>query len=162
MSGVARLFKRRGEFKYVYQYAPNLYDAAVAVATTGYDADSIVGTDLEVIGVKTERILGESRWKRGRTTEATTGRVFALDVSVEVGGYACGASAYFVNQVAIVGSNGPFSAPGDSGSLVCVPGGDGLKASELLFAGGTTADGQDITIASPIEFVIEGLGYKIP
>ena len=170
--GFAKLFSmipkalgRRGVFKYVYSFEPNLYDAAVGVmsADVEYEPDAIVGTLLKVDGAKTaKREIGARRWKRGRTTEATTGRIQAIDVAVQVGGYACGGVGYDVGQVAIVGDTGSFSAPGDSGSLVVEPGEDELVATELLFAGGRTGDGMDITIASPLEYVIDGLGFRLP
>ncbi|MEM4211143.1 MAG: hypothetical protein QXS72_07970 [Candidatus Caldarchaeum sp.] len=151
---------RRGVFKYVYSLEYNRIDAAVATATSEYVANVIrisPEDTLTIDGVETERAVGEPRAKRGRTTGYTTGKIYALDVTVPVSGYACNSTAYFENQVAIVGDSGSFSKPGDSGSLVFKHG----HATELLFAGGETSNGIDITIASPIEYVISELNYKI-
>ena len=59
----------------------------------------------------------------------------------------------------------PFSQPGDSGSLIVaanpVSGSNDREALALLFAGGRTTEGTDITIASPIEFVVREVGYTL-
>jgi hypothetical protein len=35
-----------------------------------------------------------------------------------------------------------------------------MKPTELLFAGGQTPDGVDITLANPIEYVVEQLNFR--
>ena len=64
----------------------------------------------------------------------------------------CLQEARFVGQISI--SPGPFSAPGDSGSLVVTQGGN--QPVGLLFAGG---DG--LTIATPIDLVLQRFGVSI-
>jgi hypothetical protein len=56
--------------------------------------------------------------------------------------------ARFVRQLVIVGIGGPFSGPGDSGSLVVESA--TKRPVGLLFAGGTGNDGKDYTFANPI------------
>ena len=79
--------------------------------------------------------LGMIVGKSGRTTGLTQGRVTAIGVSVNVN-YGGGRVALFRNQIAIQSVNAnPFSAGGDSGSLIWhwV---NGVQPVGLLFAGG--------------------------
>lgn len=72
--------------------------------------------------------------KSGRTTQLRQGRITAVGVSVNVN-YGGGKVGHFRDQFAIVGTNGDFSAPGDSGSLIWRW--DATRqAVGLLFAGG--------------------------
>ena len=81
--------------------------------------------------------------KYGRTTGQTSGKIFAINASLNVG-YSGGKTAGFEGQIVI--SPGSFSAGGDSGSLIVVQKGrDALKPVGLLFAGSSSS-----TIASPI------------
>ena len=107
--------------------------------------------------------LGDKVMKRGRTTLDTTGRVIAVmqSVQVEYSGYPCD----FAGQVAIAGDSpsSPFSLPGDSGSLIVSANVDNEgahKAKALLFAGGESSDGIDITIASLIRRVAKDFRLK--
>jgi hypothetical protein len=92
--------------------------------------------------------IGDIVEKTGRTTNFTTGKILALNATVDVN-YGSGRVARFVNQ--IVTSN--MSAGGDSGSLVC-----DLKegAVGLLFAGSHT-----ITIVNNILYVQKLLGIRL-
>jgi len=91
--------------------------------------------------------------KYGRTTQQTTGRVSAINATVNVG-YSTG-TARFVNQIVI--SGGSFSAGGDSGSLIVVEkGADARKPVGLLFAGGGGS-----TIANPINSVLSEFGVTV-
>jgi hypothetical protein len=163
LNAIARVLGRRGRFQYVYSTAYNHVDGAVAKATVDYEEGVMVEPGKVIVLGKPDpnpdRALGAARAKRGRTTLFTTGKVYAVDVTVPVSGYAGNTTAYFEGQVAIIGDGGKtFSAAGDSGSLVYNP--ETLKPTELLFAGGRTPDGIDITIGNPIEYVIEELNYK--
>ena len=95
--------------------------------------------------------------KYGRTTGLTKGRVFAVNAIVNVG-YDSGV-ARFVNQIII--TPGSFSAGGDSGSLVVVDGKGRNKSQDrkpvgLLFAGSDL-----ITIANPIDVVLDAFNVAI-
>lgn len=101
-------------------------------------------------------------YKRGRTTGFTCGTITAVDMNVSI---RCtnGKISRFKNQIEIRSSRGPFSLPGDSGSLVYSPSG---LAVGLLFAGSitncfTNAGGTKVTYANPIEHVLEKLDLEI-
>ena len=88
--------------------------------------------------------------KCGRTTGETSGRVTAINATVDVS-YASGI-ARFVAQIVVQPGN--FSAGGDSGSLIVSK--DGNNPVGLLFAGSTFA-----TIANPIDPVLARFGVTI-
>ena len=95
--------------------------------------------------------------KYGRTTGLTVGIITAINATVNVG-YDSG-TARFVNQI-IIGPGG-FSAGGDSGSLIVADGkgktkADNRKPVGLLFAGSST-----ITVANPIDAVLDRFGVTI-
>ena len=95
--------------------------------------------------------------KYGRTTGLTVGLITAINATVNVG-YDSG-TARFVNQIII--EPGGFSAGGDSGSLVVADGKGRTKANNrkpvgLLFAGSTT-----MTVANPIDAVLDRFGVTI-
>jgi hypothetical protein len=90
---------------------------------TGYNGYALTGV--------TQAELGAPVWKVGRTTGVTLGRVTAVamdDVPVQ---YPNG-TRYFNDQIEITGDHGPFSAGGDSGSLILDA---HNRAVGLLFAG---------------------------
>lgn len=97
--------------------------------------------------------VGMAVQKCGRTTNCTTGSVYAVNVTVNVG-YSSG-TAHFVNQIWIKGSKGAFSKAGDSGSLI-VTNNSAASPVGLLFAGGR----QD-TFANPIGAVLSALNVSI-
>ncbi|MGH3136875.1 MAG: fibronectin type III domain-containing protein, partial [Gaiellaceae bacterium] len=135
----------------------NTMDAAIAATST---AD--VGTATPVDGYGTPSpitapaFIGQAVQKYGRTTGLQAGSVAGTNVSVDVCyiafGEFCLQEARFAGQISI--SPGPFSAPGDSGSLVVTQGGN--QPVGLLFAGG---DG--LTIATPIDLVLQRFGVTI-
>jgi hypothetical protein len=91
--------------------------------------------------------------KFGRTTGFTVGRITSVETDVSVG-YE-GGTATFDNQIIIVGLNStPFSAGGDSGSLILERSTN--KAVGLLFAGSSTH-----TIANHISDVLSALGVTL-
>jgi len=101
-----------------------------------------------------EAELGMTVQKYGRTTGQTAGRVTGIHATIDVG-YR-GSNARFVDQIVI--SDGTFSNPGDSGSLVVTKGkllGD-RRPVGLLFAGSNVS-----TIANPIDFVLDRFGVTV-
>lgn len=99
--------------------------------------------------------LGLTVGKSGRTTGLTQGRVTQIGVSVNVN-YGGGRVALFRNQIAIRSVNAnPFSAGGDSGSLIW-HWATGLRPVGLLFAGGGGT-----TFANPIGAVLAALNIRL-
>lgn len=99
--------------------------------------------------------LGLTVGKSGRTTGLTQGRVTQIGVSVNVN-YGGGRVALFRNQIAIQSVNAnPFSAGGDSGSLIW-HWAAGVRPVGLLFAGGGGT-----TFANPIGAVLSALNIRL-
>ena len=99
--------------------------------------------------------LGMIVGKSGRTTGLTQGRVTQMGVSVNVS-YPGGGVALFRNQIAIESvSATPFSAGGDSGSLIW-QWANGVLPVGLLFAGGG-----GVTFANPIGSVLAALNIRL-
>lgn len=92
--------------------------------------------------------------KCGRTTQFTRGRITDINATVRVS-FGTAGIALFRNQIVIVSLTGaPFSAGGDSGSLIVT---DAAKQPVcLLFAGSGTH-----TIANRIENVLRALNVRI-
>ena len=90
--------------------------------------------------------------KHGRTSGLTFGSV--VDTSFDGDVQYDGTVAYFEDQIVLAADAGPFSEPGDSGSLVLDT--TGPHPVGLLFAGD---DSQ--TIANPIQFVLNRFGATV-
>lgn len=125
----------------------NTVDAALAVVSA---ADVGVSTPSDGYGTPSSTTLSvgdlffrQNVVKYGRTTGPTSGKVWAINVTVNVG-YDTG-TATFTGQIAIRG--GGFSAGGDSGSLVVSQ--NGNNPIGLLFAGGGNT-----TFLNPINDVL--------
>ncbi len=134
--------------------ANNVIDAAIALSST---ADLGNATPSDGYGTPQSTTatasINQRVRKYGRTTGLTSGRVDAINATVNVG-YSTGV-ARFVNQIVIRPGN--FSAGGDSGSLVVARGGsDNGKPVGLLFAGSVA-----ITIANPIDEVLDAFGVTV-
>lgn len=135
----------------------NRIDAAIALTTP-----DDVGTGTPDGGYGQPRVdpfeatLGMRVQKYGRTTGHTVGRVTGINATIDVN-YRTGVARY-TGQIVITGSDGGFSAGGDSGSLVVSK---GLLTADrrpvgLLFAGSNTN-----TIANPIDLVLERFGVRV-
>jgi hypothetical protein len=144
----------------------NSVDAAIAQARAG--AVDTSGTILDIgqiaAGGGTSASLGMAVAKSGRTTGFTQGAVTAVNVTIDVRyDGRCGGTkgtGRFTNQIRIVDAAGgtpePFSAGGDSGSLIVTDGTSCPQAVGLLFAGGS-AD----TFANPIGAVLSSFGVSM-
>lgn len=137
---VARLFRFVTIRWKTPTYIPiNYVDAAIAEGEF-----HILNREIYWIGyvqqVKSNPRVGDIVEKTGRTTNFTTGKIIAINATVDVN-YGQGRVARFAKQ--IVTTN--MSAPGDSGSLVC-----DIKegAVGLLFAGSS-----QITVVNSILYV---------
>jgi hypothetical protein len=128
----------------------NLVDAAVAWTSKSLVSPSHVTYTLNPTLIAPT--LGMSVMKNGRTTQSTLGMVTDLGVNIYVGYKPFPAGAEMRNQVAIRGVSGPFSMPGDSGSLIVTAA--TRQPVALLFAG--SAD-NTMTFANPIDAVAAAL-----
>jgi hypothetical protein len=134
----------------------NLVDAAVAnfKKTIKYDGLTITGLG-KLAGLGPDFLdEGTPVAKLGRTTGLTRGRVTAFELDNVVVAYDLG-NLRFDNQIEIEGAGAdPFSAGGDSGSLIVD---DDIKAVALLFAGGDQGgtNGKGFTYANPIAQVLD-------
>ena len=134
--------------------ASNRVDGAIAAVSTTNLRRS---TPSDGYGTPTTQTvaasLNQKVEKYGRTTGLTTGKVVALNATVNVD-YGNNRVARFVGQIVIQGSSGKFSGAGDSGSLI-------VDANRhpvgLLFAG--AKDGT--TFANPIGAVLNALGVTV-
>jgi S1-C subfamily serine protease len=131
---------------------PNKVDCAIALA----DRDSLLSKEILFIGAPkgtADATIDMDVHKFGRTSGYRVGRVTSIETDVTVG-YEIG-SIQFTNQIIIIGRNGqPFSAAGDSGSLILER--TTNRAVGLLFAGSTSH-----TIANHISDVLKALGVTL-
>lgn len=122
---------------------PNRVDCALALPLS----DELVSDSIEHIGlvkgIKLAVGIGTAVQKTGRTTDYTTGKIMATDVSVQVD-YG-GPVAFFEGQLMA----GAMSAGGDSGSLLLDMQGNAVG---LLFAGSDS-----VTLFNPIGDVLDAL-----
>lgn len=129
----------------------NKVDAAIAKGDSG----GILSRDILHIGSPSGTIVAAIDMrvhKFGRTTGYTVGRITSVATDVTVA-YDTG-NFMFEDQIIIVGDEGPFSAAGDSGSLILER--QTNKAVGLLFAGSPTH-----TIANHIADVLQALGVTL-
>lgn len=131
----------------------NLVDAAVA--WTSYALSSPTHITYKVNPSPLGATLGMTVLKNGRTTQSTIGTVTEVGVNISVPYDPFPAGAEMNDQIGIRGVSGPFSMPGDSGSLIVT---NGTKQPvALLFAGSTD---NSITFGNPIQAVITALGIR--
>lgn len=151
----------------LHKGAGNRVDAAIASLYEHDDVDLTrlrdikSGRDARLSGVGAAFLdAGTQVYKVGRTTGATKGRVTAFDIDNLVIEYDIG-NVRFDGQIEIEAAEGrPFSAGGDSGSLIVDR---DMAAVGLLFAGGDTggAGGLGLTYANPIHAVLADLDVEL-
>jgi hypothetical protein len=136
----------------------NFVDAAIAQIVAGQCVPQMrrQGGNVQLNPPVTAPVIGLAVQKSGRTTGWTTGTIVAIDgqVTVSYADFGRG-SATFISQIHVQGNVPPFSARGDSGSLLTTVAGD--HPVGLLF----TSDGAG-SFANDLTFVLQELGYKIP
>jgi hypothetical protein len=138
--------------------ANNTIDAAIAISSVSVLNNTTPSDGYGIPKSTTVTAsINQKVKKYGRTTSLTKGIVYAINATVNVG-YDSGV-ARFVNQIII--TPGGFSAPGDSGSLIVADGKGKDKANDrkpvgLLFAGSDL-----MTVANPIEMVLDTFGVTI-
>jgi hypothetical protein len=111
--------------------------------------------------VKSDDIVKSDKvWKVGRTTGLTRGTITAIELDGVAVGYPDFGTASFDGQIEVTGATGPFSLPGDSGSLILD---EKNRALALLFGGSTQGGpgGSGRTFASPLETVLQLLGLAL-
>ncbi len=134
----------------------NYIDAAIA--HVGDANQQLVSS--EIIGIGTPRStvvpasLDQVVLKSGRTTEQTSGKV--VDISGEFWVNYENGYAWFDDQIGVESLDGdPFSAPGDSGSLIVEA--ETLAPVSLLFA----CDYFGRTYANPVNLVLDYYGVTV-
>jgi hypothetical protein len=133
------------------RFASNQIDAAIALCPPEMLGNSTPAGSYGVPSSTTVAAwVGLAVQKHGRTTGLTTGQVYAVNATVNVG-YDSG-TARFINQIVI--TPGAFSAGGDSGSLIVTQSGENPVG--LLFAGSSS-----VTIANPIDLVLSHFGVTV-
>ncbi|WP_040338556.1 hypothetical protein [Candidatus Blastococcus massiliensis] len=140
----------------------NLVDAAVAALDAGVAIDLAAypgGPLLGPVPPADEIDPDEAVEKVGRTTAHTAGRITAVEVdgvAVQYDEEIFG----FDDQVEVEGTSGPFSAGGDSGSVIWRSRDRAPLA--LLFAGSSTggSNGAGLTFANPLVTVLDLLGAE--
>ncbi len=133
------------------RWARNTIDAAIAECSTE-DLDAATPSDGygQPTTTPVAATIDLEVQKYGRSTNLTTGEVYAVNATVNVT-YDRGV-ARFVNQILI--TPGGFVEPGDSGSLVVTK--DGAHPVGLVFAGGSS-----VAVANPIDLVLDHFGVAI-
>ena len=135
------------------QAAGNLVDAAVALTSFAMVSPKHVTYQLNPQPL--EPTIGMTVVKDGRTTQSTIGMITDIHANIAVAYDPFPAGAEMREQVAIRGVNGPFSMPGDSGSLIVTAA--TKQPVALLFAGSTD---NSMTFANPIQAVSTALGIE--
>ena len=141
---------------------PNAVDAAVAVLEdgVGFEPGDLPGGPLaDTVPDGLDVDPDEAVEKVGRTTGHTSGRVSAVEVDGVAVQYDRGVHR-FDDQIEIEGDAGPFSAGGDSGSVIWRSRDRAPVA--LLFAGSTQGGhtGAGVTFANPLATVLRELGAQ--
>jgi hypothetical protein len=136
----------------------NLVDAAAARVLPDIEADRSTihkpGKPWKLRGVSNEQMeSGQSVFKLGRTSDWTAGMITAIEMDNVVVRYPRFDNLRFDGQIEIQGVNGPFSLPGDSGSLILNSDCFGIG---LLFAGTESVE-RGLSYANPLSTVLDVL-----
>jgi hypothetical protein len=135
------------------QATGNLVDAAVALSSFAMVSPKHVTYQLNPQLL--EPTIGMTVVKDGRTTQSTVGMITDLHVNISVPYDPFPAGAEMRDQIGIRGVHGPFSMPGDSGSLIVTA--STKQPVALLFAGSSD---NSMTFANPIQAVKAALGIE--
>jgi endonuclease G len=143
----------------------NYYDMAIGEIISRGDAVPLEIKDIGIVDGLENTNIGDKVIKRGRTTLKTTGEVITVGFSgsAPYSGYVCD----FADQILIAGDPAatPFSAAGDSGSLVvsanAKPGKTSYNAKALLFAEAIASTGLHLTLASPIRRLVRDVARAL-
>jgi hypothetical protein len=149
-------------FQRLHTGRANMIDAAVATMRNDMEFDPVTLADLgELGGARTAPVdPGEAVHKVGRTTGLTHGRITAVELDGVVVEFEIG-NVSFDNQIEIESTgDGPFSAGGDSGSVIVDR---RLEGIGLLFAGSDTGgrNGAGLTFANEIGRVLDTLKLEL-
>jgi hypothetical protein len=137
---------------------PNVIDAATALLDDDVEVE-LAYPPGPLTGIA-EADLGQQVEKVGRTTGVTRGQVTAIELDGLTVRYPVGL-VRFDDQIEVTGDGpGPFSAGGDSGSVVYDE--DTNAAVGLLFAGSERGGpgGQGLTYCNPVGVVLNELGVR--
>lgn len=138
---------------------PNLVDCAIARVSDLSLVDArMLRDDGSLEAVVTPHILPSLKLavqKSGRTTQNTQGAIDAVNITINVS-YPGQGTAQFRHQFRVRGNPAPFSAGGDSGSLVTTL--PGNQPVGLLFAGNAATN---VTFCNPIRTVLNAFGVEI-
>ena len=133
-------------------------DIDAAIAHVGDATQTLVRSEIIDLGTPSSTVgaasLGQVVRKSGRTTEHTRGVV--EDISGDFWVSYGDKSAWFEDQIVVKRlDEGPFTAPGDSGSLIVEE--QTLKPVALLFAGNDFG----ITLANRVNLVLDYYGVTV-
>lgn len=132
----------------------NAFDAAVARIQDGIEVDAAFAPG-QPFGACCAASGSAAVRKRGAVTQDTQGTIEALSEDVPVMYNNTAADrAILTGQILIAGNNGPFSAAGDSGALVCT---DTLQPLGIIAGGSYVREdgGPSLTFASPIGPILD-------
>ena len=138
---------------------PNVVDGATATVDEGVDVEIAHPAGMLAGWVAADD--DDHVEKVGRTTGLTRGRITAIELDGLRVEYPVG-TVTFDDQIEVASDGpGPFSAGGDSGSIVYAP--DRLRAVGLLFAGSERGgpEGQGLTYCNPFGVVLDQLGVRL-
>jgi hypothetical protein len=147
----------------------NFVDCAVATIAPGVQPSALCAAvagqpQLQLVGLSAGDLDTDEPVKKvGRTTGATRGRVFAVEVDnyiVDMGAAGAPMRCRFDNQIQVFSEEGDFARQGDSGSLVL----DDLGfARGLVFSGSPQGapSGYGLTAINPINAVLQSLDARL-
>ncbi len=135
------------------QATGNLVDAAVAWTNPARVDAGFMTYTLNPTPV--QATLGMTVMKNGRTTQSTLGTITGMGFTLSIFYDLLGQTLSFQDQIVITGLGGPFSMPGDSGSLIVTAGTQQPVA--LLFAGPSD---NSVTYGNLIQHVIDLLDIR--